>query len=207
MKRFDGISAHHERCGWVTEDVQYQEYHDTEWGVPQYDDDILFEFLILETLQAGLSWITILKKREFYRDALDGFTAAKIAVYDNEKMLQLMSDARLIRNSLKMKSIVKNANVFLEIQAETGSFSTYIWQFIGGRPRQNCWSSLQAVPAQTPESNAMSRALKKKGFSFVGPTVCYAYMQAVGMVNDHVIPCFRHQELSKIEIRSSDRSH
>lgn len=207
MKKIDRMSDHHERCGWVTADVQYQEYHDTEWGVPQYNDDILFEFLILETLQAGLSWITILKKREFYREALDGFTAAKIAVYDSEKMLQLMSDTRLIRNSLKMKSIVKNANAFLEIQAATGSFSTYIWQFIGGRPRQNYWSSLQVVPAQTPESNEMSRALKKRGFSFVGPTVCYAYMQAVGMVNDHVIHCFRHQELNKVKIRNGDRNH
>jgi DNA-3-methyladenine glycosylase I len=198
MKKCDIINSHHERrCGWVTDDVLYQEYHDTEWGVPQYDDDILFEFLILETLQAGLSWITILKKREFYRDVLDGFTAAKIAVYDQAKMLQLMSDARLIRNSLKMAAIIKNANAFLQVQAEAGSFSAYIWQFIGDKPRQNSWSSLQEVPTQTFESNAMSRALKKKGFSFVGPTICYAYMQAVGMVNDHVNYCFRHQELSK----------
>jgi DNA-3-methyladenine glycosylase I len=199
MEKCDIINAHDgkQRCGWVTADVLYQKYHDAEWGVPQYNDNILFEFLILETLQAGLSWITILKKREFYREALDGFTAAKIAAYDREKIMQLMSDARLIRNSLKMSAIVKNANAFLQIQAETGSFSTYIWQFIGGEPRKNSWPSLQEVPAQIPESNAMSKALKKKGFSFVGPTICYAYMQAVGMVNDHVAHCFRHRELAQ----------
>jgi len=200
MEKCDIINVHHnknekQRCGWVTADALYQEYHDTEWGVPQYEDDILFEFLILEGLQAGLSWITILKRREFYREVLDGFTAAKIAIYDREKMLQLMSDTRLIRNSLKMAAIVKNANAFLQVQAERGSFSTYIWEFVGGKPRQNNWSSLQEVPAQTTESNAMSRALKKKGFSFVGPTICYAYMQAIGMVNDHVKDCFRQQEL------------
>lgn len=199
MEKCDIINACHEklRCGWVTTDILYQKYHDSEWGVPQYDDDILFQFLILEGLQAGLSWITILKKREFYREVLDGFTAAKIAAYDQDKMLQLMSDVRLIRNSLKMTSIVKNAKAFLQVQAEIGSFSTYIWQFVDGKPKQNNWSSLQEVPAQTPESNAMSRALKKKGFSFVGPTICYAYMQAVGMVNDHVNHCFRYQELRK----------
>ncbi|MDF2633934.1 MAG: DNA-3-methyladenine glycosylase [Pelosinus sp.] len=199
MEKTDVLCTSHEkqRCGWVTADLLYQEYHDKEWGVPQYDDDVLFEFLILEGLQAGLSWITILKKREFYREVLDEFTAAKIAVYDTEKMLQLMSDTRLIRNSLKMSAIVKNANAFLQVQADTGSFSNYIWQFVGGKPRQNNWSSLQEVPTQTPESDAMSRALKKKGFSFVGPTICYAYMQAVGMVNDHVAHCFRHQELKK----------
>ncbi len=199
MEKCDIINAYHEkqRCGWVTADILYQEYHDTEWGVPQYNDDLLFEFLILESLQAGLSWITILRKREFYREVLNGFTAAQIADYDKEKLLQLMSDARLIRNSLKMKAIVKNANAFLQVQAENGSFSKYIWQFIGGKPRQNSWSSLEDVPTQTPESNAMSKALKKKGFSFVGPTICYAYMQAVGMVNDHINHCFRHQELMK----------
>jgi DNA-3-methyladenine glycosylase I len=197
MEKCDISDHHKQRCGWVTADGQYQRYHDTEWGVPQYDDDTLFEFLILEALQAGLSWITVLKKREFYREVLDGFAAAKIAVYNQEKMLQLMSDTRLIRNSLKMTAIVKNANGFLQIQAETGSFSSYIWGFVGGKPMQNSWSSLQDVPTQTPESDAMSKALKKKGFSFVGPTICYAYMQAVGMVNDHIIHCFRHQELSK----------
>lgn len=201
MEKSNIICSPHKktRCGWVTTDALYQEYHDTEWGVPQYDDDILFEFLILEGLQAGLSWTTILKKREFYREVLDEFTAAKMAVYNTEKMLQLMSDTRLIRNSLKMAAIVKNANAFLQVQKETGSFSNYIWQFIGGKPRQNSWSSLEEVPTQTPESDAMSRDLKKKGFSFVGPTICYAYMQAVGMVNDHVIHCFRHQELMKGE--------
>jgi DNA-3-methyladenine glycosylase I len=199
MEKGNIICSSHEkqRCEWVTADRLYQEYHDTEWGVPQYDDDVLFEFLILEGLQAGLSWITVLKKREFYREVLDEFTASKMAVYNTKKMVQLMSDTRLIRNSLKMKAIVKNANAFLQVQAQTGSFSNYIWQFIGGKPRQNTWSSLGEVPTQTLESDAMSRDLKKRGFSFVGPTICYAYMQAVGMVNDHVIHCFRHQELMK----------
>lgn len=203
MEKNDGacISREKQRCGWVSSDTLYREYHDCEWGVPLYDDDLLFEFLILEGLQAGLSWITILKRREFYREALDGFCAAKIAVYNTEKMLQLMSDPRLIRNSLKMAAIVKNAKAFLEVQQETGSFSKFIWQFIDGRPRQNCWSSLQEVPAESLESKAMSKALKKRGFSFVGPTICYAYMQAVGMVNDHVIHCYRHRELMEKQPR------
>ena len=183
------------RCGWVTGDALYQEYHDKEWGVPQYNDDVLFEFLLLEGLQAGLSWITILKKREAYREVLDGFAAAKIVAYNKEKMDTLLSDSRLIRNRLKMAAIVKNANAFLQVQQETGSFAEYIWRFIGGKPRQNSWKSLQEVPAQTVESEVMSKALRKKGFSFVGPTICYAYMQAVGMVNDHVVDCFRHNEL------------
>ncbi|AJQ29785.1 DNA-3-methyladenine glycosylase I [Pelosinus fermentans] len=199
MKKNDVLCTSHEiqRCGWVTADVLYQKYHDTEWGVPQYNDDKLFEFLLLEGLQAGLSWITILKRREAYREVLDGFSAAKIAVYDEEKMLKLMSDPRLIRNSLKMSAIVKNARAFLQVQQETGSFSTYMWQFIGGSPRQNSWSSLDEVPTETLESKEMSRVLKKKGFSFVGPTICYAYMQAVGMVNDHITHCYRHKELRK----------
>ncbi|SFL60315.1 DNA-3-methyladenine glycosylase I [Pelosinus propionicus] len=199
MKKNDVLCTSHkiQRCGWVTSDALYQKYHDTEWGVPQYDDDKLFEFLLLEGLQAGLSWITILKRREVYREVLDGFLAAKIAVYDEEKMLQLMSDPRLIRNSLKMTAIVKNAKAFLQVQQETGSFSTYIWQFIGGMPKINRWSSLEEVPTETLESKEMSRALKKRGFSFVGPTICYAYMQAIGMVNDHIIHCYRHKELLK----------
>jgi len=199
MKKNDVLCTSHEiqRCGWVTADVLYQKYHDTEWGVPQYNDDKLFEFLLLEGLQAGLSWITILKRREVYREVLDGFSAAKIAVYDEEKMLKLMSDPRLIRNSLKMAAIVKNAKAFLQVQQETGCFSNYIWQFIGGVPRQNNWSSLDEVPTETLESKEMSRALKKKGFSFIGPTICYAYMQAVGMVNDHITHCYRHKELMK----------
>jgi DNA-3-methyladenine glycosylase I len=199
MKKNDVLCTSHEkqRCGWVTADALYQKYHDTEWGVPQYNDDKLFEFLLLEGLQAGLSWITILKRREVYREVLDGFSAAKIAVYDEEKMLQLMSDPRLIRNSLKMAAIVKNAKAFLQVQQETGSFSTYIWQFIGGVPRQNSWSFLEEVPTETLESKEMSRALKKKGFSFIGPTICYAYMQAVGMVNDHITHCYRYKELMR----------
>ncbi len=199
MKKNDVLCSSHEiqRCGWVTSDALYQKYHDTEWGVPQYNDDKLFEFLLLEGLQAGLSWITILKRREVYREVLDGFSPTKIAVYDEEKMLQLMSDSRLIRNSLKMAALVKNARAFLQVQQEFGSFSTYIWQFIGGVPRQNCWCSLEEVPTETLESKEMSRALKKKGFSFVGPTICYAYMQAIGMVNDHITHCYRHKELLK----------
>lgn len=192
-----------QRCGWGTGDALYQEYHDKEWGEPQYNDDVLFEFLILEGLQAGLSWITILRKREAYREVLDGFTATKIIAYDKEKMERLLSDSRLIRNQLKMAAIVKNATAFLQVQQETGSFANYIWQFNGSTPRQNHWQSLQEIPTQTVESVAMSKALRKKGFSFVGPTICYAYMQAVGMVNDHVVDCFRHKELldsSKKEI-------
>lgn len=185
-----------QRCGWVTSDPLYLAYHDQEWGVPQYDDAVLFEFLLLEGLQAGLSWLTVLKKREAYREVLAGFDPVAIAAFDEAKLAALLTDARLIRNRLKMAALVKNARAFLTVQAEFGSFSRYIWQFVGGTPLYNHWNSLAEVPAVTPQATAMSKDLKRRGFTFVGPTICYAYMQAVGMVQDHVTTCFRYQELT-----------
>jgi len=168
------------------------EYHDKEWGVPVHDDRVLFEFLILEGAQAGLSWETILNKRENYRRAFDRFDAAKIARYDGKKVRSLMADAGIVRNKLKIASTISNAKAFLEIQKEFGSFDRYIWQFVGGKPRINRWKSSQRLPALTPESDAMSKDLKKRGFRFVGSTICYAFMQATGMVNDHTADCNRH---------------
>jgi DNA-3-methyladenine glycosylase I len=182
------------RCGWARNDLAIV-YHDREWGVPQHDDRVLFEFLILEGAQAGLSWDTILKKRENYRRAFDKFEARKIARYDRRKMQALMGDAGIIRNRLKVVSAVQNAKAFLVVQKEFGSFDRYIWQFVGGNPRVNAWRFGQRVPASTAESDAMSKDLKKRGFNFVGSTICYAFMQAVGMVNDHVVECFRYAEL------------
>jgi DNA-3-methyladenine glycosylase I len=169
------------------------EYHDKEWGVPVHDDQVLFEFLILEGAQAGLSWETILNKRENYRRAFDRFDAAKIASYDGKKVRSLMADAGIVRNKLKIASTVSNAKAFLDVQKQFGSFDRYIWQFVGGKPKINRWKSSQRLPAQTPESDAMSKDLKKRGFRFVGSTICYAFMQAVGMVNDHSRDCFRHK--------------
>ena len=183
------------RCGWATDDPLYIEYHDREWGVPVHDDRLLFEFLILEGAQAGLSWITILKKRNRYRKVFDNFNPAKIASYNAHKISSLLADPGIIRNRLKIEAAIKNARAFLRVQKEFGSFDTYIWQFAGGRPKKNCWKLLKQVPAFTPEAEAMSRDLKKRGFSFVGPTICYAFMQAVGMVNDHVCDCFRYNEI------------
>jgi DNA-3-methyladenine glycosylase I len=182
------------RCGWAGNGLAIV-YHDREWGVPQHDDRVLFEFLILEGAQAGLSWDTILKKRENYRRAFDKFEARKIARYDRRKMQALMGDAGIIRNRLKVVSAVQNAKAFLVVQKEFGSFDRYIWQFVGGNPRVNAWRFGQRVPASTAESDAMSKDLKKRGFNFVGSTICYAFMQAVGMVNDHVVECFRYAEL------------
>jgi len=172
------------------------EYHDKEWGVPVHDDPVLFEFLILEGAQAGLSWETILNKRENYRRAFDRFDAAKIARYDSKKVRSLMADAGIVRNRLKIASTISNAKAFLEIQKEFGSFDRYIWQFVGGKPRINHWKSSQRLPALTPESDAMSKDLKKRGFRFVGSTICYAFMQATGMVNDHSSDCIRRGEAS-----------
>jgi len=172
------------------------EYHDKEWGVPVHDDRVLFEFLILEGAQAGLSWETILNKRENYRRAFDRFDAAKIARYDSKKVRSLMADAGIVRNRLKIASTISNAKAFLEIQKEFGSFDRYIWQFVGGKPRINRWKSSQRLPALTPESDAMSKDLKKRGFRFVGSTICYAFMQATGMVNDHSSDCIRRGEAS-----------
>lgn len=169
------------------------EYHDREWGVPVHDDRTLFEFLILEGAQAGLSWETILKKRENYRKALDGFNAKKIAAYDRAKFRGLMADPGIIRNRLKIDATISNAKAFLAVQKEFGSFDGYIWQFVGGKPRKNSWRSSQHLPASTPESDAMSKDLKRRGFRFVGSTICYAFMQAVGMVDDHSRHCYRRK--------------
>lgn len=170
-------------------------YHDVEWGVPQHDDRVLFEFLILEGAQAGLSWSTILAKREAYRKAFSGFDPAKVARYKQEKIKSLMDNQGIIRNRLKIESAVRNAQAFLEVQKEFGSFDRYIWQFVGGRPIENSRRNIKALPAETKESTAMSKDLKRRGFNFVGPTVCYAFMQAVGMVNDHLVSCFRYREV------------
>lgn len=183
------------RCEWA-KGGQYVRYHDEEWGVPVHDDRTLFEFLILEGAQAGLSWSTILNKRENYRRAFDGFDPQKIAEYRAKKIKALLADAGIVRNKLKIAAAVENAKAFLVVQEEFGSFDRYIWQFVGGKPRINKWKSLRQVPARTPESDAMSKDLKSRGFKFVGTTICYAFMQGVGMVNDHVTDCFRYKPLS-----------
>jgi len=182
------------RCSWPSDDLSIR-YHDEEWGVPVHDDTTLFEFLILEGAQAGLSWDTILKKRENYRAAFDHFDPRKIARYDKRKLQTLMNNAGIIRNRLKIAAAVKNAKVFLKVQDEFGSFDAYIWQFTGGSPIVNSRRSAKQVPARTPESDALSKEMKKRGFSFVGTTICYAFMQAVGMVNDHWTTCFRYSQL------------
>ena len=183
------------RCGWASNELSIR-YHDEEWGVPVHDDRTLFEFLILEGAQAGLSWNTILNKRDHYRKVFDGFDAARVASYDRRKMQQLLRDPGIVRNNLKIASAVGNAKAFLSVQRELGSFDRYIWQFVGGKPRINSPKSMKQVPARTPESDAMSKDLKKRGFKFVGSTICYAFMQAVGMVNDHVVDCFRHPKIT-----------
>jgi DNA-3-methyladenine glycosylase I len=182
--------AANRRCHWATSPLMI-EYHDKEWGVPVHDDRALFEFLILEGAQAGLSWETILNKRENYRRAFDRFDAAKIVRYDAKKVRSLMADAGIVRNKLKIASTISNAKAFLDVQKEFGSFDRYIWQFVGGKPKINHWKSSQRLPAHTPESDAMSKDLKKRGFRFVGSTICYAFMQATGMVNDHSADCAR----------------
>lgn len=180
------------RCGWPTNDALYISYHDEEWGVPVHDDRKLFEMLILEGAQAGLSWITVLRKRDNYRKAFNNFDAKKIVKYDEKKNKSLLENEGIIRNRLKIAAAIQNAKCFLEIQKEFGSFDKYIWQFVGGKAIKNKWKTLKEIPAKTTESDAMSRDLKKRGFKFVGSTICYAFMQAVGMVNDHVVECFRH---------------
>lgn len=180
------------RCGWAREEPNVS-YHDTEWGVPQHDDRMLFELLILEGAQAGLSWTTILNKRETYRAAYDGFDAKRIAKYDERKVAKLLADPGIVRNRLKVAASIKNAQAFLAVQKEFGSFDAYIWQFVGGTPRQNQRASMKEMPARTTESDAMSKDLLKRGFKFVGSTICYAFMQATGMVNDHTVDCFRHR--------------
>lgn len=182
------------RCAWSTDDPLYIDYHDHEWGVPVYDDQKLFEMLILEGAQAGLSWITILKKRENYRQAFDRFDPEIVAQYDETKISELLQNEGIVRNRLKINAAVVNAKAFLQIQKEFGSFHSYIWQFVGGQPIVNHWSSLKEVPASTKESDTMSKDLKKRGFKFVGSTICYAFMQATGMVNDHTTDCFRYKQ-------------
>ena len=179
------------RCAWASNELAIR-YHDEEWGVPVHDDRTLFEFLILEGAQAGLSWNTILNKRENYRKAFDGFDPVRVARYDRRRIERLLRDPGIVRNKLKIGSAVRNAKAFLQVQKEFGTFDVYIWQFVGGMPRLNSPRSMKEVPARTPESDAMSEDLKKRGFRFVGSTICYAFMQAVGMVNDHVVTCFRH---------------
>jgi len=184
------------RCEWGNTSAQYQHYHDEEWGVPVHDDTILFEFLILEGAQAGLSWATILKKRPGYREAFDQFDAEKISKYSESKIEELLQNPNIVRNRLKVNSTVLNANLFLDIQKEFGSFEKYIWQFTDEKIIQNSFKKMTDIPVSTPESDAMSKDLKKRGFKFIGTTICYAFMQATGMVNDHMVSCFRYEELS-----------
>jgi len=182
------------RCPWAKNTLNIP-YHDEEWGVPLHDDQKLFELLILEGAQAGLSWDTVLQKRARYREVFDGFDVKKIARYDKKKVRQLLADPGIIRNRLKIDSTISNARAFLKIQEEFGTFDAYIWRFVGGRPKQNAWKTHKRVPASTAESDTMSKDLKKRGFRFAGSTICYAFMQASGMVNDHVVSCFRHKDL------------
>jgi DNA-3-methyladenine glycosylase I len=183
-----------ERCAWARDDLLI-EYHDKEWGVPVHDDRALFEFLILEGAQAGLSWTTILKKRPAYRAAFDRFDPRKVARYDEAKLTALLADAGIVRNRLKIQAAVRNARSFLAVQKEFGSFDQYVWQFVGGRPIRNEWRRMEQVPARTEQSDAMSKDLARRGFTFVGSTICYAFMQATGMVNDHLVGCFRREQV------------
>ncbi|MBV9229894.1 MAG: DNA-3-methyladenine glycosylase I [Chloroflexi bacterium] len=186
------------RCAWAMGSQQYSDYHDYEWGVPLHDDRKLFEMLILEGVQAGLSWSLILKKRAGYIQAFDGFDASKIARYDDLKVQELLANPEIVRNRLKIQAAIQNARAFLQVQSDAGSFDSFLWQFVDGQPIQNAWKSLQELPAKTRESDAMSKELKRRGFTFVGSTICYAFMQAVGMVNDHVVECFRWQEVQAL---------
>ena len=186
------------RCPWAKRPLDIQ-YHDQEWGVPQHEDRVLFEFLILEGAQAGLSWSSILDKRLNYRRAFDYFDAAKVARYDTRKVSKLLADPGIVRNRLKIAAAVQNAKSFLAVQKEFGSFDAYVWGFVGGEPRRNAWQTLRQIPARTPESDSMSKDLLRRGFRFVGPTICYAFMQAVGMVNDHLVTCFRYSQVNGAE--------
>jgi DNA-3-methyladenine glycosylase I len=186
------------RCAWCGDDLLYVAYHDREWGVPVHDDRHLFEMLILEGAQAGLSWYTILRKREAYREAFEGFDAGRIAHYDDARIAALLQNPGIVRNRLKVQAAVQNARVVLAVREAFGSFDAYVWQFVGGRPIQHAFQSLAELPASTPEAIAMSKDLLRRGFKFVGPTICYAFMQAVGMVNDHVVTCYRHAEVAAL---------
>jgi DNA-3-methyladenine glycosylase I len=197
------MTAERVRCSWAQSPLTVA-YHDLEWGVPLHDDRALFEFLILEGAQAGLSWETILKKRDNYRLAFDGFDARRIADYDARKVARLMADPGIVRNRLKIAATIRNAKAFLAVQREHGSFDAYVWRFVGGSPIRNRWRSTAEVPARTPESDALSRDLSSRDFAFVGSTICYAFMQAVGMVNDHLVDCFRWREAARRQ-RSESR--
>jgi len=188
------------RCTWCGDDPLYVKYHDEEWGVPVKDDQTLFEFITLEGAQAGLAWITVLRKREDYRALFDNFDAHKIARYSDKKLDKLLLDPRIIRNRLKVYGARKNAKAFLKVQKEQGSFSDYMWGFVDGRPITNTWKSMSDLPATTPLSDTISKDMKKRGFTFVGPTIIYAHMQACGMINDHSIDCFRHRECTRLAI-------
>jgi DNA-3-methyladenine glycosylase I len=193
----DRIAPPPHRCGWAKTDLAIA-YHDTEWGVPVHDDRLLFEFLVLEGAQAGLSWETILRKREAYRTAFDNFEIQTVATYGVRKVDQLLANSGIVRNRLKIASAITNARAALAVQKDFGSLDAHLWSFVGGGPRTNRWRSLAQVPARTSKAEAMSRDLLKRGFRFVGPTICYAFMQAVGMVNDHLVTCFRHGELARL---------
>ncbi|NOZ47036.1 MAG: DNA-3-methyladenine glycosylase I [Chlorobi bacterium] len=186
------------RCEWAGNNQLYIDYHDTEWGVPVYDDAKLFEFLTLEGFQAGLSWLTILKKRKNFRKAFDNFDYKKISTYTDDKVAELMNDAGIVRNKLKIQATINNANAFIQVQQEFGTFSKFVWSFTNGKPVQNMFNSLAELPAKTKLSDKLSNELKKRGFKFVGSTIVYAHMQATGMVNDHIVTCFRHKEVSKL---------
>jgi len=185
------------RCAWAGIDPRYVRYHDEDWGVPVHDDHLLFEVLILEGAQAGLSWSTILNMRDHYREAFDRFDPQAVAAYDTAKIESLLQDPGIVRNRRKVEATITNARAFLTVKQEFGTFNRYIWSFVGGRTIKNAWVSIEEIPSESPESVAMSKALKKRGFKFVGPTICYAFMQAVGMVNDHTIDCFRYRELAE----------
>jgi DNA-3-methyladenine glycosylase I len=184
------------RCAWAGDDPLSVAYHDREWGVPVHDDRVLFEFLILEGAQAGLSWLTILRKRESYRRAFAGFDPTKVAAFRAADVRRLLADPGIVRNRLKLAGAIQNAKAFLAVQREFGSFDRFQWQLVGGRPKRNAWTSGKEIPPRTPESDAMSKALKQRGFTFVGSTICYAHMQAVGMVNDHTVDCFRYRQVA-----------
>jgi len=186
------------RCAWVGDDPLYRAYHDSEWGVPVHDDNLLFEFLTLEGAQAGLSWLTILRKRSGYRDAFAGFNPEIVARFDGAKVAELLANPGIVRNRLKVESTLTNARAFLAVQQEFGSFDAYQWRFVDGKPIGNAWKTIGEVPASTSVSDAMSRDLKQRGFRFVGSTICYAHMQAVGMVNDHTVDCFRWREIAEM---------
>lgn len=198
-----GTRAARHRCEWCGSDPAYVAYHDEEWGVPAHDDRHLFEMLVLEGAQAGLSWLTILRKRENYRKAFDTFDPEKVAAYADRDIRRLLADAGIVRNRLKIESAIKNARGVLAVREQYGTLDAFLWRYVDFEPRQNAWRRLSELPARTEQSDAMSKDLKRLGFGFVGSTICYAFMQAVGMVNDHVVPCFRHAEVTKLARRAT----